>query len=79
MSRDASLLNEIWGIVGSYIPQKEKVEAAQQLVELFDEHSMTDGFEHETEFYGPLKAAVVAHFKLDEDEDDDNGYDDSDD
>ena len=76
MSRDASLINEIWSIFASHIPQKERVEVAHQLVELFDEYSMVDGFEHESEFDGPLKHAVVAYFDLKDEDKEDDGYDD---
>ena len=76
MSREATLLNEIWGIISTHIPKAEKIEIATQLVELFDEYSMADGFEHETEFDGPLKAAVVVYFDLDTKEGDEDGYDD---
>lgn len=75
MSREAILLNEIWSIVSPQIPSKERKETALQLVELFDEYSMTDGFEHETEFEGVLKAAIVEYFDLgSKDKGGDEGY-----
>ena len=77
MTNDACFLNEIWGAVAPHIPKKERFEIAQQLVEIFDDNSMADGFEFETEFDGDLKAAVVAHFELDEqfeDEEEDDYY-----
>ena len=68
MTRDTALLNELWGIVKPHIAAKERLQTADALVELFDEYSMTDGLEHETDIDKDLKVAAASFYHDDEEE-----------
>jgi len=71
MSENAALINEIWGALKPYIPAKERLNAADQLVEIFDDYGMSEGFETEMDLEPEIKAAsasLLGSAELDEEE-----------
>lgn len=76
MSLESSLLGEVWDTVKPYVPKKEQVEVAENLLRLFDDAVGLDELEvYKHEFDSTLKAAVVAYQGEDEqDDDDDHGW-----
>lgn len=67
--QDNELLIEVWDSIKIYISSKDRVSAATNLIRIFDENGMSDGLEHETDLDTPLKAAVVHHFGIEHDSD----------
>ena len=76
MSPEVSLLGEVWDSVKTHIPRKERLLAAETIVRLFDDHiDISDVESYVNEYDSVLKTAVVSHFDLlleDEDEDEDD-------
>lgn len=75
MSPEVVLLGEVWDSVKSFIPRKERLQAAETLVRLFDDNvDISDVESFINEYDSVLKTAVVSHFDLlleeDGDEDD---------
>ena len=74
MSPEVVLLGEVWDSVKSYIPRKERLPAAEVIVRLFDENiDISDVDAYINEYDSVLKTAVVSHFDLllEDDEEDD--------
>lgn len=76
MSPEVVLLGEVWDSVKAFIPRKERLQAAETLVRLFDDNvDISDVESFVNEYDSTLKTAVVSHFDLlleDEDEDEDD-------
>jgi hypothetical protein len=76
MSPEVSLLGEVWDSVKSHIPRKERLGVAETVVRLFDDHvDISDVDDHINEYDSVLKTAVVSHFDLlleDDDEDEED-------
>lgn len=67
------LLIELWSRLKPLIPQKDRLDAADKLVAVFDEHGMivdTDALS--VEFDKELKAAFVSVYGIDDDEEDED-------
>lgn len=78
MSPEVALMTEVWDKVRSHIPAKERLAVAEELVRVFDENTDITEAEHElNEFDSILKAAVISHYDigLEEDEDEEDDYD----
>lgn len=76
MNPELVLLVEVWDKFKTHIPKKDKLDVAESLVRLFDEHVDIMDAEHElNELDASLKAAVVSHFDLGFAEEDDDEYD----
>ena len=73
------MLIELWQDIRHFVPAKERLDVADRLVAVFDQHNMLDGIEDEVGLDKTLRAAVVSHFHIDEDEASDHGDDDDDD
>ena len=73
MSPEVALLYELWDKLKSHLPKKDRVELAEEIVRTFDEHLDISEVENELHsFDSMMKAAIVSHFELGyEDEDDD--------
>jgi len=76
MNPDISFLHELWDSIKTFVPKKERLPVAEAVVRSFDDYADIDAVEdHLNEFDSIMKAAIVSHFDLiedEEDEDDDN-------
>lgn len=71
MNPDLQVLVSVWEAMKHYIPKKDRIEAAEHLVRVFDEEADMTGIESEIpSFDSVLKAAAKTHFGADEDEED---------
>lgn len=76
MSAEVALLNEVWEIVKSTIPAKERVHVAESLIRCFEDHvDISDIDMYKNEFDKVMKAALLSHFsELDDDADDEEDW-----
>tara|TARA_Y100000287_G_C13962419_1_gene229335 strand:+ start:38 stop:274 length:237 start_codon:yes stop_codon:yes gene_type:complete len=75
MSPEVALLLDVWDTIKSQIPAKERLHVAEDLVRTFEDNvSMTDIEHNLNEFDATMKAAIVSHFEigLEEDEDEED-------
>ena len=77
MSPEVALLLDAWDTVKSFIPAKERLHVAEELVRTFEDNvSISDDEDHINEFDTVMKAALVSHFDIGlDDEDDDEDWD----
>ena len=80
MNHDVSFLHELWDSAKHFIPKKDKLQAAEVLVRVFDDNTDIGEIEESiNEFDGLMKAAIVSHFEISshdgEDEDEDGDWD----
>lgn len=72
---EIELLQELWDNVKDYVPKKERLIVAETMVRIFDETHGLEGIEsHINEMDGVLKAAVVTHYDLIDDDGDDEDW-----
>lgn len=73
MNPDILLLVSVWDSLKNYVPKKDRIEAAEHLVRVFDEEADMLNIDEEVHtFDSVLKTAVIGHFGLgDEDDEDD--------
>ena len=72
MSPEVALLHEVWDSIRSHIAAKERLNIAEVLVRVFDDN--VDIAEVETQlmkFDSVMKAAIVTHFDIGLDDNDD--------
>lgn len=70
MSPEVALLSETWQLFKNHVHLKERIEMAEALLELFEEHvDLSDLDTWKNEFDRSMKAAVLSHFGDDEPED----------
>ena len=78
MSPEVALLYEVWDNLKSTVPQKERLQVAESMVRTFDEHVDISDVENSlNEFDTVMKTAIVSHFDIgleEEDEDEDWDY-----
>ena len=78
MNPEVALMYEVWDNIKSTIPQKERLQVAESMVRTFDEHVDISDVENSlNEFDTILKTAIVSHFDIgleEEDEDEDWEY-----
>lgn len=73
MSPEVALLLETWDNIKSYIPKKERLNIAEVLVRTFDDNvDISEVEDNIMEFDSVMKAALVSHFDLLEDNDDED-------
>ena len=75
MSPEVALLLDAWDTIKSQIPAKERLHVVEDLVTTFEDNvSMTDIEHNLNEFDATMKAAIVSHFEigLEEDEDEED-------
>lgn len=77
MSPELQLLTEVWDKFKGYVPAKERLELATDLLMTFEEHIEFDEVRvYQNEFDGDLKAALLNYLDDDlEDDDADEGWD----
>jgi len=73
MSPEVALLLETWDNIKSYIPKKERLNIAETLVRTFDDNvDISEVEDNIMEFDSVMKAALVSHFDLLEENDDED-------
>lgn len=73
MSPEVALLNEVWEIVKSNLPAKERLPVAESLIRCFEDHvDITDVEVYKNEFDKVMKTALISHFAEFEDDDEDD-------
>ena len=77
MSPEVALLLDSWDTVKTYIPAKERLHVAEELVRSFEDNvDITEAEDHANEFDSVMKAALISHFDIGmEDDDDDEEWD----
>tara|TARA_R110001606_G_scaffold346958_1_gene496256 strand:- start:2525 stop:2758 length:234 start_codon:yes stop_codon:yes gene_type:complete len=77
MSPEVALLLDSWDTVKAYIPAKERLHVAEELVRSFEDNvDITEAEDHANEFDSVMKAALISHFDIGmEDDDDDEEWD----
>lgn len=70
------LLIELWSRLKSYVPVKERLEAADTMVVVFDEFGLVSDSLMEEDLDKSLRAAVRSHLADDVDDDEHEGDDD---
>jgi hypothetical protein len=76
MNPEVELLYEAWDKVKAYIPKKDKLHVAEELVRVFENTVGLDEVEEElNSFDSVMKAAIVSHLDIGfEEEEDDDDY-----
>ena len=73
MNPDLDFLVEIWDGMKNYIPKKDRLQAAEQIITIFDENAdLAEIQDNINMFDSAMKNAIIGHFGLDEDEDDED-------
>mgnify|MGYP000448135673 CR=1 FL=1 len=76
MNPEVALLVDAWDCVKSFIPAKERLHVAENLVRSFEDHiDISDAESNINEFDTVMKAALVSHFDIGIDEEDDEDWD----
>jgi hypothetical protein len=69
MNPDLSFLIDLWDSMKNYIPKKDRLQAAEQLVGITDENlDLSDIKENINMFDSAMKNAIVGHFGFDEED-----------
>ena len=72
MSPEVALLIDTWHCVKSFIPAKERLHVAENLVRTFEDNvDVSDAEANINEFDTVMKAAIVSHFDIGFDEEED--------
>jgi hypothetical protein len=72
MSPEVALLLDAWDTVKAYIPAKERVHVAEELVRTFEDNvDISEAEDHANEFDSVMKAALISHFDIGLEEDED--------
>ena len=75
MNPEVELLYEAWDKVKAYIPKKDKLHVAEELVRVFENTVGLDEVEEElNSFDSVMKAAIVSHLDIGFEEEDDDDY-----
>lgn len=75
MTPEVALMAEVWDKLRAFIPIKERLAVAESIVRLFDEYVDVGEAEHElNEVDSVLKAAIISHFDIGLEDDDDDEY-----
>ena len=76
MSPEIALLLDAWDTVKSFIPAKERLHVAEELVRTFEDNvSISEAEDHINEFDQVMKAALVSHFDIGLDDEDEEDWD----
>lgn len=76
MNPDISLLLELWDGMKTYIPVKDRIQAAEHLVSLTDEHLDLAELEDYLEMFDAvMKAAIKSHYGYEDDDEDSEDWD----
>jgi hypothetical protein len=73
MNPDLEFLVEVWDGMKNYIPKKDRLQAAEQIITIFDENAdLAEIQDNINMFDSAMKNAIIGHFGLDENEDDED-------
>tara|TARA_B100001559_G_C16337572_1_gene546453 strand:+ start:330 stop:560 length:231 start_codon:yes stop_codon:yes gene_type:complete len=76
MSPEVALLLDAWDSIKSFIPAKERLHVAEELVRTFEDHVDISEAEHNAnEFDSIMKAALISHFDIGLEDDEDEDWD----
>tara|TARA_Y100000389_G_scaffold92363_2_gene89062 strand:- start:1939 stop:2169 length:231 start_codon:yes stop_codon:yes gene_type:complete len=76
MSPETALLLDAWDTVKSFIPAKERLHVAEELVRTFEDNvNISEAEDHINEFDQVMKAALVSHFDIGLDDEDEEDWD----
>jgi hypothetical protein len=76
MSPEVALLLDTWDTIKSFIPAKERLHVAEELVRTFEDNvSISEAEDHINEFDQVMKAALVSHFDIGLDDEDEEDWD----
>jgi len=76
MSPETALLLDTWDTIKSFIPAKERLHVAEELVRTFEDNvSISEAEDNINEFDQVMKAALVSHFDIGLDDEDDEDWD----
>ena len=71
---DSEFVVELWEAMKPYITARERMHAADELVSLFDAHGLGDGFENSVDLPAELRAAVIAHYDFEEEDEEEEQW-----
>jgi hypothetical protein len=72
MSPEVALLLDAWDTIKSFIPAKERLHVAEELLRSFEDHvDISEAEDNANEFDSVMKAALISHFDIGLDDDDD--------
>ena len=77
MSPEVALLYELWDKIKTFVPQKERLRVAEEVIRIFDDNVDISEFEETiNEFDSAMKTALISHFDigLDDEEEEDWEY-----
>lgn len=77
MSPEVALLHELWDKIKTFVPQKERLRVAEEVIRIFDDNVDISEFEETiNEFDSAMKTALISHFDigLDDEEEEDWDY-----
>lgn len=72
MNNDVDMIVDLWSRIKPIIPKKERLEVADAIIAVMDEHGYSDGIENESSLDRDLLAAVKSHYGSDIDEEDED-------
>lgn len=73
MNPDISFLHDLWDGIKAFVPKKERLQVAETVVRIFDDNADIESVEDSiNEFDSVMKAALIAHFDIGLDEEDDD-------
>ena len=74
MNPEIQLLLSVWDAVKTYIPKKDRIEAAEHVFRVFDEESDMSGVEGTAGLDTAMITAVKSHYGVEDFDDDDDDY-----
>ena len=77
MSPEVALLLDTWDTVKAFIPAKERLHVAEELVRTFEDNvDISEAEDNANEFDSVMKAALISHFDIGlEDDEEDEDWD----
>ena len=74
MNNDIDMILDLWARMKPILPKKDRLEVADVLVAVMDDHGYADGLEDEQSLDTDLLAAVRSHYGIELDDDDEDEY-----
>ena len=69
MDPDLDFLIEVWDGLKNYITKKDRLQAAEQLITIFDENADLNALQENINMFdSAMKNAIIGHFGLDDDD-----------
>jgi hypothetical protein len=76
MSPEVALLLDAWDSIKAFIPAKERLHVAEELVRCFEDNvDISEAEDHANEFDSVMKAALISHFDIGLEDDEDEDWD----